>query len=257
MGMTAVEKTLALKSGRPRVEAGEVVYPQPDFIMIHDGVVMGAKRELDALGIRRLAAPDKVVMVTDHDVIYGSARAAERGAFNRAAAREWGVKNFFDVGRGGHGHIFPMETGMLLPGMFYFDNDRHSTNAGAIGAFGFRMGTEISRVLDPAAYPIVDLPISDPLFSAQFIVDEVPQITNIGFWRRNGGLETRERYEDSEQASFRVIRDGGGRIMVAMTHNTDVADSWEREGEDEAFFLQFSPNGYALGINVLLHAMTH
>jgi 3-isopropylmalate/(R)-2-methylmalate dehydratase large subunit len=31
--------------------------------------------------------------------------------------------------------------------MFYFDNDRHSTNAGAIGAFGFRMGAEISRVL--------------------------------------------------------------------------------------------------------------
>jgi len=86
-------------------------------------------------------------MVTDHDVIYGSARAAERGAFNREAARQWGVKNFFDVGRGGHGHIFPMESGMLLPGMFYFDNDRHATNAGAIGAFGFRMGTEISRVL--------------------------------------------------------------------------------------------------------------
>ena len=147
MGMTAVEKTLALKSGKASVQPGEVVYPDPDFIMIHDGVVMGAKRELDALGINRLAAPDKVVMVTDHDVIYGSPRAAERGAFNREAARAWGVKNFYDVGRGGHGHIFPMETGMLLPGMFYFDNDRHSTNAGAIGAFGFRMGTEISRVL--------------------------------------------------------------------------------------------------------------
>ena len=36
---------------------------------------------------------------------------------------------------------------MLLPGMFYFDNDRHATNAGAVGAFGFRMGSEISRVL--------------------------------------------------------------------------------------------------------------
>lgn len=145
--MTAVEKVLAAKSGKGAVRPGEVVYPDPDFIMIHDGVVMGAKRELDALGIDRLAAPDKVVMVTDHDVIYGSARAAERGAFNRAAARQWGVKNFYDVGRGGHGHIFPMETGTLLPGMFYFDNDRHATNAGAIGAFGFRMGTEISRVL--------------------------------------------------------------------------------------------------------------
>src|SRR5688500_594645 len=147
MGMTAVEKTLALKSGKAGVEPGDVVYPDPDFIMIHDGVVMGAKRELDALGIDRLAAPDKVVMVTDHDVIYGSARAAERGAFNGEAARRGGERDFYDVGRGGHGHIFPMESGRLLPGMFYFDNDRHSTNAGAIGAFGFRMGTEISRVL--------------------------------------------------------------------------------------------------------------
>jgi 3-isopropylmalate/(R)-2-methylmalate dehydratase large subunit len=147
MGFTAVEKVLAAKSGKTGVHAGEVVYPDPDFIMIHDGVVMGAKRELDALGIDRLAAPDKVMMVTDHDVIYGSARAAERGAFNREAARAWGVKQFYDVGRGGHGHVFPMETGLLLPGMFYFDNDRHATNAGAIGAFGFRMGTEISRVL--------------------------------------------------------------------------------------------------------------
>lgn len=147
MGMTAVEKVLAAKSGKATVRAGDVVYPEPDFIMIHDGVVMGAKRELDAIGIGKLAAPDKVMMVTDHDVIYGSPRAAERGAFNREAARAWGVKNFYDVGRGGHGHIFPMETGLLLPGMFYFDNDRHATNAGAIGAFGFRMGTEISRVL--------------------------------------------------------------------------------------------------------------
>lgn len=147
MGSTAVEKILARASRLTAVHAGEVVQPEPDFIMIHDGVVRGAKRELDAIGIDRLATPDKVVMVTDHEVIYGSARAAEMGAVNRNAAKAWGVKNFYDVGRGGHGHIFPMETGMLLPGMFYFDNDRHSTNAGAIGAFGFRMGMEISRVL--------------------------------------------------------------------------------------------------------------
>jgi 3-isopropylmalate/(R)-2-methylmalate dehydratase large subunit len=147
MGLTAVEKILARASGVASVRAGDVVQPDPDFIMVHDGVVRGAKRELDAIGIDRLAAPDKVVMVTDHEVIYGSARAAEMGAFNRGAAKAWGVKTFFDVGRGGHGHIFPMESGMLLPGMFYFDNDRHATNAGAIGAFGFRMGMEISRVL--------------------------------------------------------------------------------------------------------------
>jgi 3-isopropylmalate/(R)-2-methylmalate dehydratase large subunit len=145
--MTAVEKVLARTAGRRAVSPGEVIYPDPDFIMIHDGLVRGAKRELDALGIDRLAAPEKVVMVTDHEVIYGSPRAAEFGVINRNAAKAWGVKQFFDVGRGGHGHIFPMESGMLLPGMFYFDNDRHATNAGAIGAFGFRIGAEISRVL--------------------------------------------------------------------------------------------------------------
>ena len=147
MGMTAVEKVLARTSGRSAVAPGDVVHPDPDFIMIHDGLVRGARRELDALGITRLAKPHKVVMVTDHEVIYGSARAAEFGVINRNAAKAWGVGQFFDVGRGGHGHIFPMESGMLLPGMFYFDNDRHSTNAGAIGAFGFRVGAEISRVL--------------------------------------------------------------------------------------------------------------
>jgi hypothetical protein len=88
-------------------------------------------------------------------------------------------------------------------------------------------------------------------------VAEVPQITNILFWRTVGGSTTSERGSDSAQAHFRVIRNARGRIMVVMTHNTDIADSWEREGEDPGFFQQFSPDGYAFGINVILHATTH
>ncbi len=147
MGMTAIEKVLAQKCAVATVRPGDVVYPDPDFVMVHDNVLMSIKQELDAAGIARPADPDKVVLVTDHEVLYGSARAAQKGVHNRNTAQAWGVKNFFDVGRGGHGHIFPLESGMLLPGMFYFDNDRHATNAGAVGAFGFRMGSEISRVL--------------------------------------------------------------------------------------------------------------
>jgi hypothetical protein len=116
---------------------------------------------------------------------------------------------------------------------------------------------ELSKALPPSEYPIEDVSMSDPIFSAQFVITEVPQITNIGFWRRSRGRETSERGDDSRDVHFRVIRDTRGRIMVVMTHNTDIADSWEREGEDPGFFYQFSPHGYALGINVLLHAMTH
>jgi hypothetical protein len=42
-----------------------------------------------------------------------------------------------------------------------------------------------------------------------------------------------------------------------MTHNTDLSDSFEREGEDPQFFARFSPKGYAVGIDIILYAMTH
>jgi len=147
VGMTAVEKILARASGDAEVRAGDIVYPMPDFVIIHDGLVKGTKEELDAYGIDRLFDPDRVMMVTDHDVVYLNDRAVARGAFNRRAARSWGVRNFYDAGKGGHGHIFPTERGLLLPGMFYFDNDRHCTNAGGVGAMALRVGAEISRVL--------------------------------------------------------------------------------------------------------------
>jgi hypothetical protein len=116
---------------------------------------------------------------------------------------------------------------------------------------------EVAKALPPSEFPIEDVPMTDPIFKAQFQVSTVPQITNIGFWRSTRGRSTSERGAESRDVHFRVIRDSHRRIMVVMTHNTDVADSWEREGEDPGFFYQFSPAGYALGINVLLHAMTH
>ena len=62
----------------------------------------------------------------------------------------------------------------------------------------------------------------------------------------------------SLSAGFRYdILDAAGRIMLLMTHNTDIGDSWEREGDDPDYFYTFSVHGYAFGINVLVHAMTH
>ncbi len=116
---------------------------------------------------------------------------------------------------------------------------------------------EIAKALSPEEYPIEDVPLSDPIFSAQFQVEKIPQISNIRYWRQTLGADTSERGPDSAVPHFRAIRDERGRIMVVMTHNTDVADSWEREGEDPRYFYQFSPDGYAMGINVVLHAMTH
>ena len=56
---------------------------------------------------------------------------------------------------------------------------------------------------------------------------------------------------------FRAIADGHGRITVAMTHDTDIGDSMEREGDVPAYFAAFSPDGYALATDIVLHALTH
>jgi hypothetical protein len=114
--------------------------------------------------------------------------------------------------------------------------------------------SEIHRVLP--GYRIFDVPADHPIRHSMFELVQIPQVTNINAWRRTGG-ETRERGSDSPHADFRAIADDKGRIMVLMTHNTDMGDSWEREGEDHRFFLQFSPQGYAVGINVVLYALTH
>jgi hypothetical protein len=111
---------------------------------------------------------------------------------------------------------------------------------------------EIGRVLPD--YPIVDLTPDHPLMSLIYKLDAVPQIPNIGFWRRTNG-ETRERGEDSERAHLRAIFDERGRLMVIMTFNTDIADGWEREGESDEFFALFSPHAYGLGVNIAVWIM--
>jgi hypothetical protein len=115
---------------------------------------------------------------------------------------------------------------------------------------------EIGRVLPPAEFPIFDIPPDHPIMHTLYEVKAVPQVSAITFWRANGG-STSERGADSPRANFRGIADDRGRLMVVMTHNTDIADTWEREGEDKEYFQRFSPAGYALGVNIVLYAMTH
>ncbi len=113
---------------------------------------------------------------------------------------------------------------------------------------------EMKKVLPE--YDIVDVPADHAIRTSMFTITTVKQVTSINFWRRSGG-DTSERGADSPHANFRMIADPHGRILVLMTHNTDIGDSWEREGEDHDFFLQFSPEGYALGVNAVLYALSH
>lgn len=147
MGQTAAEKIIARACGRVHVRPGDVVYPDPDQVIVHDGYIANSRQILDDLGINELFDPDRVLLVVDHAVSYSTLSQAERGAAIRRAVKYWGVKNFYDAGQGGQGHVLPMEQGYVLPGDFVFANDMHTSNNGAIGALAMRTGTEIICVL--------------------------------------------------------------------------------------------------------------
>jgi hypothetical protein len=114
---------------------------------------------------------------------------------------------------------------------------------------------EIGRVLPRDKYPIVDLPMTHPIWHTQFEVSHVPQMSSIQSWRRTGGGTTERGITDPPDA--RGIADAHGRLMVVMIHNSDIPDGWEREGEEHEYFLRFSPDSYAVGIDVLLYGLTH
>jgi len=138
----------------------------------------------------------------------------------------------------------------LLKGGFLYVDDFWGTLAWE------QWASEIGRVLPPHKYPIIDIPRDHPILHTLYDVKEVPQVPSINRWYNMGG-GTSERGDDSPYVNFRAIQDEQGRLVVVMTHNTDISDTWEREGENKEYFDRFSPDGYAVGVNITLYAMTH
>jgi hypothetical protein len=52
------------------------------------------------------------------------------------------------------------------------------------------------------------------------------------------------------------IYDDHNRLMVAMTFNNDVGDSWEL-ADDPSYPERFSALGIRLGINYVIYSMSH
>jgi 3-isopropylmalate/(R)-2-methylmalate dehydratase large subunit len=146
MGSTITEKILSRVMGRT-VRPGDIIYPEPELITVHDWYVVNFDKALQEFGVSHLYDPDKVLISTDHEPVALSPQAAQRQRQVREIVRKYGITRFFDSGRGGHGHVFPMELGYVRPGMFVLAYDIHVTNYGAVGCLGIPLVTEISEVL--------------------------------------------------------------------------------------------------------------
>ncbi len=142
VGRTLTEKILGKKAGKD-VRAGEVVTVSPDVILSHDNAAAIIKEFLK-LGVNRVAAPEKIVIVLDHIVPAADEKYAQNHKSIREFVEEQGLAHFFDINSGICHQVLP-EQGFALPGKVIVGSDSHTPSYGAFGAFATGIGrTEVA-----------------------------------------------------------------------------------------------------------------
>jgi hypothetical protein len=121
------------------------------------------------------------------------------------------------------------------------------------------MEQELKRVFPERGF--TELPLDHPVYHCVFDIKSKGQCPNVhvGEESQHTGITYETNHDgDTRTVHHKVISDDKGRIMVIATHNTDNGDGWEREGENEYYFKNFSEKiAYPLGINIVFYAMTH
>jgi hypothetical protein len=103
-----------------------------------------------------------------------------------------------------------------------------------------------------------ELPLTHPLYHGVFEISAKHQNANVNMGIRSERTGVTWEGEDGREVHHRGIADDQGRLMVLALHNTDTADGWEREGENDYYFHNFSEKiAFPLGINIIYYTMTH
>ncbi|HTU44998.1 MAG TPA: DUF4159 domain-containing protein [Bryobacteraceae bacterium] len=129
----------------------------------------------------------------------------------------------------------------LLRGGFFMADDFH-------GTLEWQVFEESMKRVFPDR-PIVDIPNSDAIFHTVYDLDDRYQIV--------GAEHLAEGHKkDGYVARWRGIYDDKGRVMVAISFNSDIGDSWEWADEPQ-YPEKYSALGVRVGVNYIVYAMTH
>jgi 3-isopropylmalate/(R)-2-methylmalate dehydratase large subunit len=118
---------------------GQFVRARVDLTLLNDVNGPYAFRHFEAMGGTKVASPEKLALVCDHFAPAPSAAGAQLLSAMRRFARDKGIENFFDAGKGGIEHTLIPEQGLIGPGDLIAGGDSHTCTAGAFSAFGAGM----------------------------------------------------------------------------------------------------------------------
>lgn len=141
MGMTMTQKILAAHAGLEKVEAGQLINVRLDLVMGNDVTSPVAINEMKAKGFTDVFDREKIALVMDHFTPNKDIKSAEHCKQVRTFAREYKIKNFFDVGQMGIEHALLPEKGIVISGDTVIGADSHTCTYGALGAFSTGVGS--------------------------------------------------------------------------------------------------------------------
>lgn len=110
------------------------------------------------------------------------------------------------------------------------------------------------------------IPKTHPILKVVFPLEDCPQVPARDFalqgWKFDPpGIHKGDNGSfgatNVDKVHLRGWFDDKGELMVVCTHNTDLGDGFEREGFEEWYFETYSKVSYAMGINILVYALSH
>ena len=109
---------------------GSTVFRKPDIILTHDNTA-SIRKTFEKMGGEKVADPDQLLIVLDHNAPPTSAKLATQYEEIRNIVRSEGIKKFYDAGKGICHQIMSYHA---EPGMVIVGSDSHTCTAGAFNA---------------------------------------------------------------------------------------------------------------------------
>jgi 3-isopropylmalate/(R)-2-methylmalate dehydratase large subunit len=128
------EKILASRGGVESVKPGDLVVCDVDMAVLLD-------RSFATYVPKRIADPDRVALVMDHQIPAPTVWDAELQMRGREFVKHFGVRRSFDVGDHGISHQVILEQGLALPGELLACGDSHSSASGALNCAARGLGS--------------------------------------------------------------------------------------------------------------------
>lgn len=111
-------------------ECGSIVFKKPDIVLTHDNTA-SIKKTFEKMGGDKVADPDQLLIVLDHNAPPTNAKLATQYQEVRDIVKNQGVKKFYDAGKGICHQIMSYHA---EPGMVIVGSDSHTCTAGAFNA---------------------------------------------------------------------------------------------------------------------------